>query len=84
MATVNILPDDDISNSPAWGLSSGSKVHALLDNDDTGQKAMNKISTCMKDSCMLSWIELPKEVKDVQEMRQQTILKQEIENRTYW
>ena len=55
-----------------------------LDNDDTGQKAMNKISTCMKDSCMLSWIELPKEVKDVQEMRQQTLLKQVIENRTFW
>ena len=30
MATVNILPNADISNSPAWTLSTGSDVFALL------------------------------------------------------
>ena len=36
MAIVNLLPDGDISNSPAWTLSTGSDVFALLDDDDTG------------------------------------------------
>ena len=60
------------------------EIVLCLDNDDAGQKAMSKISTCMKDSCMLSWIELPKQVKDVQEIRQQTLLKQVIDNRVFW
>ena len=42
------------------------EIVLCLDNDDAGQKAMNKISTCMKDSCMLSWIELHEQVKDDQ------------------
>ena len=60
------------------------EIVLCLDNDDAGQKAMNKISTCMKDSFMLSWIELPEQVKDVQEIRQQTLLKQVIDNRAFW
>ena len=36
MATVNLLPNADVSNSPAWTLSTGSDVFALLDDDDTG------------------------------------------------
>ena len=60
------------------------EIVLCLDNDDAGQKAMNKISSCMKDSCMLSWIELPEQVKDVQEIRQQTLLKQVIDNRVFW
>ena len=36
MATVNILPNADVSNSPAWTLSTGSDVYALLDDDHTG------------------------------------------------
>ena len=60
------------------------EIVLCLDNDDAGQKAMSKISTCMKDSCMLSWIELPEQVKDVQEIRQQTLLKQVIDNRVFW
>ena len=35
MATVNILPNADVSNSPAWTLSTGSDVYALLDDDHT-------------------------------------------------
>ena len=60
------------------------EIVLCLDNDDAGQKAMNKISTCMKDSCMLSWIELPEQVKDVQEIRQQTLLKRVIDSRVFW
>ena len=36
MATVNLLPDADVSNSPAWTLSTGSDIYALLDDDHTG------------------------------------------------
>ena len=34
MATINLLPDGDISND--WTLSTGSDVYALLDEDTTG------------------------------------------------
>ena len=33
MATVNLLPNADVSNSPAWTLSTGSDVWALLDDE---------------------------------------------------
>ena len=36
MATVNLLPNADVSNSPAWTLSTGSDIWALLDDDVTG------------------------------------------------
>ena len=39
MATVNLLPNADVSNSPAWTLSTGSDVYALLDDDDSGNPA---------------------------------------------
>ena len=36
MATVNLLPNADVTNSPAWTLSTGSDIWALLDDDVTG------------------------------------------------
>ena len=39
MPTVNLLPNADVSNSPAWTLSTGSDVYALLDDDDIGNPA---------------------------------------------
>ena len=36
MASVNLLPDADVSNSPAWTLSTGSDVFALLNDDHVG------------------------------------------------
>ena len=35
MATVNLLPNEDISNSPAWTVNIGSDVYEALDDDDT-------------------------------------------------
>ena len=35
MATVNILPNANVSNSPAWGLSPGLTVYESLDDDHT-------------------------------------------------
>jgi len=60
------------------------EIVLCLDNDDAGQTAINKINSCMRDSCVVSWIELPERVKDVQEIRQQTLLKQVIDNRAFW
>ena len=39
MATVNLLPNADVSND--WTLSTGSDVYALLDDDHTGTVAMD-------------------------------------------
>ena len=36
MPIVNLLPDGDVSNSPAWTIGTGSDVYAVLDDDDTG------------------------------------------------
>ena len=36
MATVNLVPNADVTNSPAWTLSTGSDIWALLDEDFTG------------------------------------------------
>ena len=36
MPTVNLLPNADVSNSPAWTLSTGSDIHVLLADDHTG------------------------------------------------
>ena len=33
MAAVNLLPNADVNNSPAWTLASGSDIYALLDDD---------------------------------------------------
>ena len=60
------------------------EIVLCLDNDDAGQIAIDKINSCMRDSCMVSWLELPEKVKDVQEIRQQTLLKQVIDNRVFW
>ena len=39
MAVVFLLPDADVSNSPAWTIGTGSDVYAVLDDDDTGHVA---------------------------------------------
>ena len=36
MPVVNLLPNGDVSNSPAWTIGTGSDVYAVLDDDDTG------------------------------------------------
>jgi DNA primase len=60
------------------------EIVLCLDNDEAGQKAINKINSCMKDTCMVSWIELPKGVNDVQEIRKKSLLNEVIENRAFW
>jgi hypothetical protein len=47
MAVVNLLPNADVSNSPAWTLSTGSDIWALLDDDATEEpnNDTNQITT---------------------------------------
>ena len=39
MANISLLPNADVSNSPAWTLSTGSDVFALLNDDHTSRPA---------------------------------------------
>ena len=58
MATVNLLPNADVSNSPAWTLSTGSDVYALLD-DEAGDDSTvdgNKITaTAIGKKCIVEF-----------------------------
>ena len=54
MATVNLLPNADVSND--WTLSTGSDVYALLDDDHTGTVATDSnylSSTSAGSTCMV-------------------------------
>ena len=54
MATINLLPDGDISND--WTLSTGSDVYALLDDNHTGTVASDGsclTSTSAGSSCVI-------------------------------
>ena len=55
-----------------------------LDNDTTGQRAMNKIFKELSNSFIVSYITLPNGIKDVQEVRNKKELYDIIEKRNYW
>ena len=55
-----------------------------LDNDTTGQRAMNKIFKELSNSFIVSYITLPKGVKDVQDIRNKNQLCDIIDKRNYW
>ena len=55
-----------------------------LDNDTTGQRAMNKIFKELSNSFIVSYITLPNGIKDVQEVRNKNELCDIIEKRNYW
>ena len=58
MATVNLLPNADVSNSPAWTLSTGSDIWALLDDDATEEPDddTNQITTTSAgSSCVIQF-----------------------------
>ena len=55
MATINLLPDGDISND--WTLSTGSDVFALLDDDTTfiGSDSSRITATAAFKECTLTF-----------------------------
>ena len=55
-----------------------------LDNDSTGQKAMNKIFRELSTSFIVSYITLPNGIKDVQDVRNENQLCDIISERNYW
>ena len=55
-----------------------------LDNDSTGQRAMNKIFKELSNSFIVSYITLPENVKDVQDVRNENQLYDIIDKRNYW
>ena len=55
-----------------------------LDNDVTGQRAMNKIFKELSNSFIVSYITLPRGIKDVQDVRNQNELCDIINERNYW
>ena len=55
-----------------------------LDNDSTGQRAMNKIFKELSNSFIVSYITLPTGYKDVQDVRNKNELCDIIDKRNYW
>ena len=57
MPIVNLLPDGDVSNSPAWTIGTGSDVYAVLDDDDTGHvtsDASDIEATAINKNCVVN------------------------------
>tara|TARA_R110002020_G_scaffold447942_2_gene660536 strand:- start:238 stop:1101 length:864 start_codon:yes stop_codon:yes gene_type:complete len=54
-----------------------------LDNDEAGRIGLQKAMTCLSKNFMVSYVKLPKEYKDVQDIRDEKILECIIEQRTF-
>ena len=55
-----------------------------LDNDEAGQLGTDRAMACISKSFVVSYVKLPKEVKDVQDIRDENFLEEIINNRTFW
>ena len=55
-----------------------------LDNDDAGKIGTDRIMSCISTRFVVSYIQLPNEYKDVQDIRDETVLKEIIKERTFW
>ena len=55
-----------------------------LDNDEAGKRGIEKATVDMVDKFMLSFIDIPKEKKDLQEIKNSETLNKIINNRTLW
>jgi len=60
------------------------EIILCLDNDDAGKIGRNKALGMLKDKIALSYIKIPSEYKDVQDVRSYDILNNIIKNRRYW
>ena len=56
------------------------EVVLSLDNDDAGRKGMEKATIDMSERFMLSYLQLPKKYKDVQEIQDITVLNKVMTN----
>ena len=55
-----------------------------LDNDEAGQIGLNKAMACLSKNFVVSYIQIPKEYKDVQDVRKIDELKTIINDRTFF
>ena len=55
-----------------------------LDNDEAGQIGFQKAMGCLSKSFVVSYVKLPKEYKDVQDVRSSDELLSIIDNRTFF
>ena len=55
-----------------------------LDNDEAGKLGSERISTCISKRFVITYIQLPKEYKDVQDVRNIDELQHIIDTRTFW
>ena len=55
-----------------------------LDNDEAGQKGKERLMTCMSQNFVVSYIKLPKGVKDVQDVKTKKELEAIIQHRDIW
>ena len=60
------------------------EIVVCLDNDEAGQRASDRLSDGLRNKTVLSYIEIPSEYKDVQDVRSYDILNNIINNRQYW
>ena len=55
-----------------------------LDNDEAGKLGSERISTCISKRFVITYIQLPREYKDVQDVRNINELQHIINTRTFW
>ena len=60
------------------------EIVVCLDNDEAGQRGSDRLSDGLRNKTVLSYIEIPSEYKDVQDVRSYDILNNIINNRQYW
>ena len=60
------------------------EIVLCLDNDEAGKIGMQKALTTLSNRCRVSRINLPGGYKDVQDIRDVDILKETVQQRTYW
>ncbi len=60
------------------------EVVLCLDNDEAGRIGLEKAMNCLNTKMMVSYIKLPKEYKDVQDVRDENLLIQILQDRTFF
>jgi DNA primase len=55
-----------------------------LDNDDAGRIGTDRIMSCIAKRFVVSYVQLPNGYKDVQDIRDETVLDEIIAERTFW
>ena len=61
-----------------------SEIVIATDNDEAGRKAAESIRACISGSFVVSYIEYPEKAKDIQDIRNKSVLHQILADRNYW